>query len=90
MTIIGEYWDADDVRITGIRLEGGETGIADGDAPGSIGISVFSSVNVEIHNNEISRWRGAAVNVDDPRGRINRENPWAVWVHDNFIHHNLH
>ena len=87
---------SDNVRISGIRLEGAETGIADGDTAGSIGIAVVSSINVEIDHNEISRWRGAGVEVRDPPpmpglpGRIGRANATAVRVHDNYIHHNLH
>ncbi|MGH8533263.1 MAG: right-handed parallel beta-helix repeat-containing protein, partial [Gammaproteobacteria bacterium] len=88
--IIGEYNPDDDVRISGVRLEGAEMGIADGGAKGSIGITVLSSKNVEIDNNEISGWRGAGVYVGDPRRVINPDNYNTVWVHDNFIHHNRH
>jgi hypothetical protein len=87
---IGEYNPDDNVRISGVRLEGAEMGIADGDADGSIGIRVSSSKNVEIDNNEISGWRGAAVQVWDPGRVINPDNYNTVWVHDNFIHHNRH
>ena len=91
---------SDGVRISGIRLDGGESddpfsavGKEDAD-----GIAVLSSQGVEIDHNEIYRWRGAAVNVhdgngaDDPNfvGRINRDNAHTVWVHDNYIHHNQH
>jgi len=85
-----QYNEADNVRISGIRLEGAELGNADADAEGSVGITVYSSVNVEIDNNEISGWRGSAVDVRDPWGRINLANFNAVRVHDNFIHHNQH
>jgi len=85
-----QYNEADNVRISGIRLEGAELGNADGDAEGSVGITVYSSVNVEIDNNEISGWRGAAVEVRDPWDRINLANYDAVRVHNNFIHHNQH
>jgi hypothetical protein len=50
----------------------------------------FRRRNVEIDNNEISGWRGAAVQVLDPRHVINPDNYTTVWVHDNFIHHNRH
>jgi hypothetical protein len=85
-----QYNEADNVRISGIRLEGAEMESADDDADGSNGITVYSSVNVEIDNNEISGWRGSAINVRDPWDRINLANYNAVRVHDNFIHHNQH
>jgi hypothetical protein len=91
---------SDDVRISGIRLDGGEaddpfTAVGTEDADG---IAVFASTNVQIDHNEIDRWRGTAVNVhdgnagDDPHfvGRINRDNANTVWIHDNYIHHNQH
>lgn len=81
---------ADNVRISGIRLEGAEMGVADEHA--SLGIKVYSSVNVEIDNNELSGWSNAAVGVAelDHLDLINPDNYNAVWVHDNFIHHNQH
>ena len=51
---------------------------------------VYSSQNVEIDNNELYGWSNAAVGVEDPFNRINPDNYNAVWVHDNFIHHNQH
>jgi hypothetical protein len=87
--IIGEYLDADNVVISGIRLDGRNMGIGDEDqAP--IAISVFSSVNVEIANSEIYGWSGIGIQIIDARGRINLENASAVWIHDNYIHHNRH
>lgn len=81
---------ADNVRISGIRLEGAEIGHADADDPGSVGITVWSSIHVEIDNNELFGWRGSAVQVRDPFNRINSYNYNTVRVHDNFIHHNQH
>jgi hypothetical protein len=91
-SIGSDYQDneADNVRISGIRLEGAEMGSADSDTDPSIGIRVVSSVNVEIDNNELFGWRGSAVDVRDPFNRINLDNYNTVWVHDNFIHHNQH
>lgn len=83
---------ADNVRISGIRLDGGQMGIASGDG-GSKGIAVRNSVNVEIGNNEIYGWSGAGVEVRDDEAmphRLNLENASAVWIHDNAIHHNRH
>jgi hypothetical protein len=93
---------SDNVRITGIRFDGGESsdpcdsaGVEDADA-----ISVLSSQNVRIDHNELYRWRGAGVTVYDPAqdrtanppqpGRINKENAGTVRVDDNFIHDNQH
>ena len=58
------------VRITGLRIQGAEMGVADADAPGSTGISIRSWTNVEIDNNEISGWRGSGVEVLDDDGKI--------------------
>jgi Right handed beta helix region len=83
---------SDNVRISGIRLDGGESddpfsavGKEDAD-----GIAVFSSTNVEIDHNEIYRWRGSGVVVHDGGGRINRERADTVRIHDSYIHHNQH
>jgi hypothetical protein len=81
---------ADNVRINGIRLDGKNMGIADADDPGSVGITITSSINVDIGNNEIYGWDGTAVEVMDPDGRLNLENATSVRVHDNYIHHNRH
>jgi hypothetical protein len=90
---IGEYQDADGVRISGVRIDGGEMGIHGGgifqdNDPVPVGIMVNSSVNVEIANSEIYGWSGVAVRVRDTRHRINLGNASAVWIHDNNIHHN--
>jgi len=96
----GSIVPSDHVRISGIRLDGGESddpfsAVGKDDA---YGIAVYSSQDVEIDHNEIYRWRGGGVNVHDgvsddrPNfvGRINRDNANTVWVHDNYIHHNQH
>lgn len=83
---------SDNVRITGIRLDGGMSddpfsavGQSDADA-----IVVRSGQNVEIDHNEIDHWRGAGVNVSDPNNLINQDTADTVRVHDNYIHHNQH
>ena len=68
--MIGRYEPANGVRITGVRLQGAEMGIADEDSETSVGIAIYSSRNVEIDNNEISGWRGAGVEVRDTWNRI--------------------
>jgi hypothetical protein len=88
-----ERGPSDNVRISGLRLEGGESsdpcdsaGVEeDADA-----IDVFSSQHIEIDHNELYRWRGSTVNIHDPAGRINKENAATAWVHDNFMHDNQH
>jgi len=87
-------------RISWIRLQGGSstdpfdnTGDEDSD-----GILV-AKPNVEIDHNEIYLWKGAGVSVmdcddyvdcDPQRKQMNRGNAAAVWIHDNFIHHDQH
>jgi hypothetical protein len=82
---------SDNVRISGIRLDGGQgNDSADSDTPDADGIKVNSSQNIEIDHNEIYGWRGAAITVSDVQNRIDVNNPHTVWVHDNYIHHNQH
>ncbi|MGV9708842.1 right-handed parallel beta-helix repeat-containing protein [Streptomyces sp. NPDC003483] len=88
----GNGGTADDVRISGIRFDGGEpmdpgasVGTTDAD-----GIDIWSSRNVEIDHDEFTRWRGAAIDVQDPGNRIDRADAGTVWVHDNYIHDNQH
>jgi hypothetical protein len=86
----GGTW-GDNVRISGLRVDGGFYGIAAEDAAGPIGIMAQSRVNIEIDNNEIYGFSGAAINVLDEQGRIRREtNSMTVRVHGNYIHHNQH
>ncbi|MBB5867576.1 hypothetical protein F4553_000955 [Allocatelliglobosispora scoriae] len=86
----GETAPSDGVRITGIRLDGGQgTDPAASEVADSDGIVVSSSREVEIHDNEIYGWRGAGVEVRDTGGRISLgENASTVRVRDNYIHHN--
>jgi hypothetical protein len=84
-----------DVRITGLRIEGPDLDISDADDRATgIFISPAAGVtidHVEIDHNELSGWNGAAVGVDDDAGRLDYVgNPEAVGIHDNFIHHNQH
>jgi len=60
---------ANDVRITGIVLDGGEPSdpcesAGDG-VPGSNGITVYASQHVQIDHSELFHWRGAAISVQD-------------------------
>jgi Right handed beta helix region len=74
----------DNVRISGLRLRGSVMGVGSGDR--ATAISIDSRVNVEIDNNELSGWNGAAVEVNDYYNRIAYYQD--VRVHDNYIHHN--
>jgi parallel beta helix pectate lyase-like protein len=81
--------NADNVRITGLRIDGGEMGVADSDTEPAHGITVYSALSVEIDNNELYGWRGSAVDVRDPNERISLAvNPKTVRIHDNYIHNN--
>ncbi|MGH9960008.1 MAG: right-handed parallel beta-helix repeat-containing protein, partial [Pyrinomonadaceae bacterium] len=91
---IGEFLDADGVRISGVRIDGGDMGIPgngvthDDDKTAPIGIRVNSSLNVEIANSEIYGWSGVAIQVQDSRHRYNSDKATTVRIHDNYIHHN--
>lgn len=94
---------ARNVRVTGVRIAGPDQQRADKGVQ-TFGIRVEGAVGVEIDNNELSGWRGAAVDVRDrffdpatqPAGRICHEkdptcatpNARTVRIHDNFFHHN--
>jgi hypothetical protein len=98
------FWDgstADNVRISGIRFDGQEPSdpceSAD-TATDSDAVTVFASAGVEIDRNEFYKWRGSAVNIHDddgvtdrtPTNRLTKDNPQAVWIHDNSFHDNQH
>lgn len=90
----------DNVRISGFRLEGPTSGIAQGDIKEKgIRIWPFDSPepirNIEISNMEVFHWSGVGVEVGDNagsaiRGRLFNTNPNAVRVKGNFFHHNRH
>jgi hypothetical protein len=80
---------SDDVAITGLRIQGAEMGIAGSSTEASMGIVIESSWNVLLENNEISGWRGAAIEVRDEQNRIHLTgNPMTVRIQNNYIHHN--
>lgn len=89
-----ESLPSDNVRITGIRFDGGEpTDPCDvaGTTTDTDAIDVFSSQGVKIDHNEFYRWSGTAVEVRDPHDdRINPDNSETVWIHDNYFHDNQH
>ncbi|NUR61692.1 MAG: hypothetical protein HOV87_23985 [Catenulispora sp.] len=91
-TVGSSSTSADNVRISGLRLDGGESTdpFSAVDQPDADGIQVHSSRNVEIDHDEIYGWRGAAVAVDDELNRIDLTNADTVRIHDNYIHHNQH
>ena len=90
---------ADNVRISGIRFDGGEPADpcqSEDGAPETVAVQIISSQGVEIDHNEFHGWSGSAVWVADgdraatPLDRLTKNNPGAVWVHDNAIHDNQH
>ncbi|MGW0969963.1 hypothetical protein [Streptomyces sp. NPDC002516] len=89
---IGKHGAADNVRISGIQLDGGQTNPTEsaGVSNDADAITVFSSTNVELDHLTLYRWRGTALNIQDPESRINAANAATVWVHDNYIHDNQH
>jgi PASTA domain len=102
----GANTHSDNVRITGVRLDGMEPSDPCDSAgslfPDADGVFIYSSTGVQIDHDEFSHWRGSAINVQDgddvpnpPAGvsydRINRDSGKAgVWIHDNYIHDNQH
>jgi hypothetical protein len=86
-----EHTGGDNVRISGLRIDGGAMDVGEEEELGSTAIAIRGANNVEIDNNEIYGWRGTAVDVEDDQGRISREtNAMTIRIHDNFIHHNQH
>jgi parallel beta helix pectate lyase-like protein/PASTA domain-containing protein len=85
---------SDNVRITGIRFDGGESSDPCDEANTAhtdvFGVEVKSSQNVEIDHNEFYHFNGGGVAAGDPLGRLNRENSRSFLVHDNYIHDNQH
>ncbi|MGW1616629.1 tectonin domain-containing protein [Streptomyces sp. NPDC002285] len=92
--LIGNDFDnttADNVKIKGIRLAGGLRDPADAvGTPGSHGIRVSSSRNVEIADSEIFGWSGAGITVSDSQNRINQSGAWTVLIRNNAIYDNQH
>lgn len=80
--------NGDRIRISGMRIEGGEKGVYDGD--GSDGIEIESNRDIEIDNNELFGWTGSAIEVRDNSNRIEFTAPYTIRIHDNYIHHNRH
>lgn len=77
------------VRLFGFRLQGPHLNIAEGDWNLERGIQVAGCRGVEIANMELSGWSGIAIYVvSGPPDCV--LDPGAVWIHDNFIHHNQH
>jgi Tectonin domain len=87
----GTIYTADYVRITGIRLDGGLNGReAESEEPDSDGITITSSLGVQIDNSDIYGWRGAAIRVDDEQARIHRNSRDMPVISNNYLHHNQH
>lgn len=85
--LVGDEWlgTSDNVRISGVRFDGG----AGDEFSNKVGISIRSSINVEIDHCDFRGWGRAAIEVLDPTGnRITLANASTVRVHDNYIHDN--
>jgi hypothetical protein len=91
----------DNVRVSGFRLEGPTRDIGSGNENTERGIVISPPPDtqpihsIEISNMEISRWSGAGVHVKDnvqlaERGRLFNTNPTAVYIKNNYFHHNRH
>jgi hypothetical protein len=81
----------DNVRISGVRIEGPDFGVAGGSESCCTGIQANSRKGLEIDNNELSGWKGSAVEILDDDNQIDFLAPHdEVRVHDNYIHHNQH
>jgi hypothetical protein len=90
----------DNVRITGVRIEGPDHNrvVPEDEEPNKgVGIKVLEVVNIKIDHNEIYGWSQAAIRVDDcdgvdeclsPGRMPPSQNPQEVRIHDNYIHHN--
>jgi parallel beta helix pectate lyase-like protein len=77
------------VQIHGLRIQGADMDVSEDNF--ASGIFVDSMTGVEIDDNEISGWSGSGVKIEDTYMHIQPwDNPSAVHVHDNFIHHNQH
>lgn len=90
----------DNVLVSGFRLEGPTTDIAQGGVK-EIGIRISPLAgadpihNVEVSNMEIFHWSGSGVQIYDnvelaERGRLFNTNPNAVRIRNNYFHHNRH
>jgi len=96
------YISQDNVRISGMRLDGGEDASVSPYAGLSFdedGIEIRGAQHVEIDHNELTHWHGATISVreiiTDPTGegpdsKLNKSNYDSVHIHDNYIHDNQH
>ena len=76
----------DNVRLSGFRLQGPHWDSEEGDDNLERGIYIESCLGVDIGSMELSGWSGASISITDEN--LGRQNdPQAVRIHDNFIHH---
>ena len=78
----------DNVRIMGFRLQGPNFETEEDENTFPRGISVDSCLGIEIAHMELSGWSGQAIYLRDSDNRMRDAS--AIWIHDNFIHHNQH
>jgi hypothetical protein len=79
---------SDDVRISGLRIDGGAP--ADPDAakntPDAMAVEVISARHVEIDHDEIYGWRGMGIYESDPSGVVDSSTADLVRIHDDYVH----
>jgi hypothetical protein len=83
----------DNVKIQGFRLHGPDFDSVDCDnCDIPYAIRINNNIGIQIANMELAGWSGGAIMVNEEglERRIRRETAGAVWIHDNFFHHNLH
>ncbi len=79
---VGLVAGGEHVRITGIRLEGPDTGTGEVDHPG---LGIYSAYrNLEVDNCEIWGWSGAAIGIAGTGGADMKT---GGDIHHNYIHH---
>jgi hypothetical protein len=83
--VLFNVW-GDNVRITGVRIEGPDMDAVD--RFGNVGIKIDSNLGVELDHNELSGFSKAAIDINDYGNRMPPAAPYQVRVHDNYIHHN--
>jgi hypothetical protein len=79
----------DGVRISGLRIVGPQSTIAEDDSSLARGIVIDNAIDFEISNCEISAWPSSGIYVSDSSARISpTTNPDTIRIRGNFIHHN--
>ncbi|MFG2196105.1 tectonin domain-containing protein [Streptomyces sp. NPDC048639] len=88
----GYHLTADNVRISGIRIDGGlGTRQAEEEEPHSIGVQLASSRGVKIDHSEFYGWSNMGIQVRDEQNRLDIARRQELpHITDNYFHHNQH